>query len=109
MTKREMYSLIRSLHTDNDEIVAFCDHEIELLSRKVVRKPTKNQVENEGIVADIKDVLANSEVPMTITDIVTALDKGLSNQRVSALVGQLKRSGAVTRTEVKGKAYFTLA
>ena len=33
---------------------------------------------------------------------------GLSNQRVSALVRQLKDEGKVTREEIKRKAYFSL-
>jgi len=108
MTKREMYSNIRTLLADNAEVVAFCDHEIELLSRPKVKKPTKNQVENEGYLSDILDTLAGSAQPMTITDIVGHFD-GLSNQRVSALVKKLKDAGKVVRTEVKGKAYFTLS
>ena len=35
--------------------------------------------------------------------------KDLSNQRVSALVRQLKQDGIVVRKEEKGKAYFSLA
>jgi DNA-binding transcriptional regulator GbsR (MarR family) len=37
---------------------------------------------------------------------VSELD-GLTNQRVSALVRQLKEDGLVTREEIKRKAYFT--
>ena len=44
----------------------------------------------------------------TITDIQKAM--GLeSNQKTSALVRQLKDNDLVVRSEVKGKAYFSLA
>ena len=33
----------------------------------------------------------------------------LTNQRVSAIVRQLKEDGIVTRVEIKRKAYFSLA
>ena len=47
----------------------------------------------------------------TITEIMKEIDecKDLSNQRVSALVRQLKQDGLVIRKEEKGKAYFSLA
>ena len=109
MTKKEMFATIKTLLTDNDEIVAFCDHEMELLSRPKVKKPTKNQVENEGIIARISDILGGTDKGMTISEIASALGGEYANQRVSALVKKLKDNGTVTRTEVKGKAYFTLA
>ena len=34
MTKKEMFNLIATVNADNAEIVAFCEKEIELLSRK---------------------------------------------------------------------------
>ena len=80
------------------------------------RKPTKTQLENEGIKAQIVDVLTNADKPMTIGEIGKAL--GIeSNQKVSALVTQMLtvrkgaavEGGVIDRTEVKGKAYFALA
>lgn len=112
MTKAEMFSLIADLLADNEDVVAFCEHEKELLAKKRASgsKPTKTQIENEGIKATILENLANSEVAMTIGELcaTNGLD-GLTNQRVSALVTQLKNDGKVIRTEVKGKAFFKLA
>jgi predicted transcriptional regulator len=47
----------------------------------------------------------------TITDLIKSIPAiaDLTNQRVSALVRQLKDEELVTRKEEKGKAYFTLA
>jgi DNA-binding transcriptional regulator GbsR (MarR family) len=44
----------------------------------------------------------------TITDLIKAIPEiaDLSNQRVSAIVRQLKDEGAVERIEEKRKAYF---
>ena len=60
MTKKEMFAEIRKVVADNAEMVAFIDHEIELLNRKSgsPRKPTKTQVENDGFKADILAALA---------------------------------------------------
>jgi DNA-binding transcriptional regulator GbsR (MarR family) len=43
---------------------------------------------------------------------VTEIQKAVgieSNQKASALIRQLKEANLVVRSEVKGKAYFTLA
>lgn len=128
MTKREMFATIRNyfenaveteiVTTDptktipTDEILNFCDHEIELLSKKSSSgaKPTKIQIENEGHKDNILDILAENDKPMTISDLMEdSRLEGLKNQRVSALVTQLKKDGLVIRTEVKKKAYFSLA
>ena len=76
-------------------------------NRSGERKPTKTQVANEGF----KEIILYSiEVDRlyTITEMVMEFDFGeeLSNQRVSALVRQLKEAGKVERIEDKRKAYF---
>ena len=47
----------------------------------------------------------------TVTDIQKTIPgcAEMSNQRVSALLRQMKDEGIVTRTEDKRKAYFSLA
>lgn len=69
------------------------------------RKPTKTQVENEGIKAQIMGIMTTE--PMTIADIGKAI--GItSSQKVSALVTQLVKAKEIVRTEVKGRAFFAL-
>lgn len=74
------------------------------------RKPTATQTENVGLK---EAILAFMEVgkQYTITDIMKNCEAvaGLSNQKVSALVRQLKDSGQLKREEIKRKAYFSLA
>lgn len=112
MTKKEMYMHIAEINANDSEIVAFCNHEIELLDRKVTgpRKPTNVQIENEKFKHGILEVLANADRPLTITEIMAEAPlNALTNQRVSALVTQLKKAGLVVRIEEKRKAYFSLA
>jgi hypothetical protein len=72
------------------------------------RKPTKTQLENEGIKEQIMSVLTDATAPMSIGDIGKEI--GIpSCQKVSALVTQLVKAKLVVRSEVKGKAYFALA
>lgn len=110
VTKRERYEQIKVLLADNAEIVAFCDHELELLAKKnsADKKPTANQLANEGIKADILDVMEDNHL-YTVTEIQKSLGSDFSNQRVSALLRQLIADGAVVRTEDKRKAYFSKA
>lgn len=110
VTKRERFEQIKALVGDNAELVAFIDHEIELLAKKNSRsgKPTARQVENEKIKTSIMTVLECGK-PLTVTQIMAELnDSSLSNQRVSALLTQLKDSGEVVRTVEKKVAYYSI-
>jgi len=91
-----------------DDLVEFCNDRIDKLSRKSnSKKPTKAQVENEGIKETILEVL--SEIaPATATMIATDPRVNVSNQKVTSLLTQLRRDGLVKRTEEKGKSYFSL-
>ena len=71
------------------------------------RKPTKTQVANENVKAEILTFLANGE-KHTATEIMTAV--GIeSNQKATALLKQLKEAELITREEIKRKAYFAIA
>lgn len=74
------------------------------------RKPTKTQIANDGFKQIILDNMEKDRL-YTITEIAKEMPFGeeLSNQRVSAIVRQLKEKGEVVRTEEKRKAYFSLA
>lgn len=112
MTKREMFEQIKANYPLTAEEVAFIEHELELLAKKnsADKKPTKAQVENEAIKADIV-VGMEAGKQYTITDLIKCVPAiaELSNQRVSALVRQLVADGSVVRVEEKRKAYFSLA
>ena len=111
MTKRESYAKIREIVKDNAELVAFIDHEVELLNKKnnAPKKPTEKQVENEKL----KDVILAEmgDKTMTVTEMQTNISAlaDLSNQRVTAIVRQLVEDNSLIRTVVKRKAYFTKA
>ena len=98
----------------NCEVPADVKEKLEKMREQFVkknsaeRKPTANQVENQGYKADILAYLGTVE-NATITDLMKAVPSlaELSNQRVSAIVRQLKDSGEVVREEIKRKAYFS--
>jgi Fic family protein len=112
MTKIQMFNAIKAVAevSANADMVAFIDHEIDLIEHKSAnKKATKTQVENEGIKAEILYVLTNEGA--TVTDIQGKSEVlgGLSNQRVSALLRQLVESGAVVKTVDKKKSFFSVA
>ena len=74
------------------------------------RKPTANQTENAGFKVAIVNAMEVGRA-YTITDLMKSVPElaDLSNQRVSAIVRQLKDEGTVVREEIKRKAYFSLA
>ena len=110
MTKKEMFAKIATVNASDAEIVAFCNHEIELLNKKnasASKKATKTQIANEGIKDQILEVLSNADHAMTATEVADTL--GLTVNKVSALLTQLREDNSVTREVIKRKAYFSVA
>lgn len=112
MTKKEMFSAIRNVVIDNAEMVAFIDHEIELLDRKgsTPRKPTKVQLENDAFKAEIVTALAVADRPVTIKELsgLCGSIANLSNQRITHMLTDLRKDGKVVRSYIKKVAYFSL-
>lgn len=113
MTKREMYNEILTVVADNAEMVEFINHEIELLNRKssAVRKPTKNQLENEGFKAEIVDYLKEADAPKTIKELQTEIPSltDLTNQRITHLLTDLVKAETLTKNYVKKTPYYSVA
>ena len=74
------------------------------------RKPTATQTENEGFKVAILNGMEDG-VGYTISELIKTIPEiaEVSNQRVSAIVRQMVDGGALTREEIKRKAYFTKA
>ena len=112
MTKAQMFAQIKANHNLSADEVAFIDHELELLAKKnsAEKKPTAQQTANDSIKVAILDYMVEGE-KYTISDLMKLVPEcaELTNQRVSALVRQLKDEGMVVRIEEKRKAYFKIA
>jgi predicted transcriptional regulator len=111
ITKREKFEMLMAIAEvqANPMLTEFIEHELELLAKKNAseKKPTAQQVANEGLKDVILDVLKENGGLMTITDIQKSAEElaDLSNQRISALVRQMV-DVSVERVEDKRKAYF---
>ena len=111
LTKAQKFAMRKEIPAvkENATLVEFIDHELELLAKKnsADKKPTAQQTANDGIKAEILEGMAEGKL-YTITDLIKEIPAcaDLTNQRVSALVRQLKDEGSVERVEEKRKAYF---
>ena len=112
MTKREKFEMLANLTEvkSNPILMEFIEHEMELLAKKNTseKKPTAVQVANEGLKQTIMEVLMDNGGLMTVTDIQKSCEElsELSNQKVTALIRQLKEDGKVEKIEDKRKSYF---
>ena len=110
ITKRERFEMMLNTYNFTEEEREFILHEIELLEKKKSgeRKPTATQTANEGLKAIIMEVLNSTDELLTVTDIIKShVDLAeLSNQKVSALMTQLKDAGKVEKVIEKRKSYF---
>ena len=111
MTKRDYFNAILSKYPLTDAEKDFVKHELELLEKKnsSEKKPTAQQVANDGIKTAIAEGMSPNRL-YPVTEIQKEIPEcaELSNQRVSALLRQMKDDGIVTRTEDKRKAYFSI-
>ena len=113
MTKKEMFAEIRKVVISNEEMVAFIDHEIELLNRKSgsPKKPTKTQVENDAYKATIVEYLTTADAPKTIKEMQAEIADiaELTNQRITHMLTDLVKAGTLTKEYVKKTPYYSIA
>ena len=118
VTKKERFAQLLELEAvkANADLVAFINHEIELLenknkSKSGEKKPTERQRENE----QLKKLILEHMKPDTLyagADFLREIPalKGESNQRVAALMKQLmENEGKVERVQDKNKVFWKLA
>jgi hypothetical protein len=127
MTQREMYNTIKNIITgistedfealapefSREEIVEGIDARIEALNKKSTgsKKPTKTQIENEGIYANILAFMADgaARTNKAITDTYNLLyNTEYSTNKIQAQVTKAVKGGALNRAVVKGVVYFTI-
>lgn len=115
-TKKALFTallaLVAETAPENAEVLtAFINNEIALLDKRAANKTaSKTQVENENIKAKILDALTEIDKPVTISEL-QALTPELAvytNQKLSALLTQLKANNLVTKTIEKKKSYFSI-
>ena len=111
MTKRDYFNAILSKYPLTDAEKSFVEHELELLSKKnsAEKKPTAQQTANESVKNAIVEQMEENRL-YTVSEIIKEIPEcaELSNQKVSALMRQLKDECRVIKTEDKRKSYFSV-
>ena len=112
MTKKDYFNTLLTLDAvaSNEDLVAFINHEIELLSRKSSgeKKPTATQKANEGLKVEILEQMETGKA-YTVTDMIKELAccSELSTSKVSSIVNKMVREdGTVEKIEEKRRSYF---
>lgn len=117
ITKKDRFNEIIALARANgkDEIVEFCEHELELLARKnstkADGKPTKAQQARIDLAGDLYDWLTEQTEGKTCTEMLKecpalAEIEDCSTSKVTSLLTYLKDEGRVTNEKIKGKSYY---
>ncbi len=107
ITKAQMFAMIAEKVADNAEMVAFCQHEIELLEKKSgSKKPTARQKENEELMAILVDIVAVTSG--TVSEIIASDARlvGMNTQRIAPLLNRLAEEGKIEKVADKRKNIF---
>ena len=111
LTKKEKFEMVKGYIQDNEMLIEFIDHEIELLNKKSSASgQTKTQKENEVIKEKIVLALTEINRPVSITELQSINEEMslYSNQKLSALLKQMVDAGTVKKNIDKKKSYFEL-
>ena len=114
MTKKDWFAVLRGMVTESgseqtEDLLAFIDHEVELLSKKSAKSGnSKKEQEQSAVMEEILNALAEFGKAVTVTELMTVLP--YSNQKISAMLKKMVEDfGTVTKTVEKKKAYFAVA
>ena len=111
ITKRDHFNALLNIPAvaENEGLVEFINHEIDLLNRKnsTEKKPTATQVANQALMADIYENMGANRL-YSISEMIKEFDccADLSTPKVSAVIRLLIADGKVERIEEKRKAFF---
>ena len=110
-TKKDLFLEVREVVAGNEELVAFVDHELELLDKKASTKSTKVNDEQVALMDKIVNVLNEIGRSVTISELQkeNAEMAEYSNQKLSAMLKKLVDNKQVTKMVDKKKSYFMIA
>ena len=102
ITKKEMDTNIMNLLSDNEAIVAFCEHEIELLDKKAV-KAKETAAKKKAAGDELTDAVASvlNDEFQTIADVTAQIEgEDVTNAKVQYRLNALVKAGAAEKAEV---------
>jgi len=116
VTKKDNFNTLLSLEQvqANAALVAFIEHEIELLDKKAENrstKPTVRQAENAEIKSAIVSAMEKGKMYRCaeVKSMIDALANGEGTQRTARLCNDLVADGLLVKSIDKKVVYFALA
>ena len=113
ITKRERFAEIIEIATElgREDLVDFCNHEIELLDKKASKSgESKSKKENEKLMNILYEELIGIGKAVTITEFMkaspTSVEQELSNQKITSLFSKMVGT-RVEKVVLKGKSYYS--
>lgn len=111
MTKKEYFAAIREYVADNAELVAFVDHEMELLNKKRTSVNTKAKAEIDARMEKVYNALAEMDEPVTPSELKKLTSDAevaeYNTQRITAMLTRL--GDRVVKTTVKRVNRWSIA
>ena len=114
ITKRERFAEIIEIATElgREDLVDFCNHEIELLDKKASKSgESKSKKENEELMNILYEELVGIGKAVTITEFMkaspTSVERELSNQKITSLFSKMVGT-RVEKVVLKGKSYYSV-
>ena len=115
ITKKDNFAELLTLDSvkSNPRLVAFVEHEIELLEKKASadRKETPRQALNKELAAGVYDFLVNSGARYTVGELikkcpVLAEQEAMSTSWATSIMTSLKKEGKVDNVMDKRHSYY---
>ena len=124
ITKKEMFNVISNYLSDNAiEIIGeveeqeitlamaleFIDKELAQLEKKSSSRNSAKNAENEKLKEEILATMEEIGKPARLSEIITKNPELGSQNKVNAMLTQMKQDGVIIRTLDKKAAYFSIA
>ena len=112
-TKKEYFAQVIAVlkaQAGTEELVAFCEREVELLAKKAENKKAKGaSAENVALAETVYDVLVETGKGMTVSEVQKSREEltGLSTPKITALMRILMDAGRVVRVQDKKRTEFS--
>lgn len=111
VTKRDMFEEIKKVCAEREDIINFCNHEIDILNRKSASKSTKASEENVEltniVIQEMKKITTDEKQMFTVTEILTSSEvlsnyicengKAISNSKLTAILTKETSKGDTAR------------
>lgn len=110
-TNKEYFAEVIALAGANKELAEWAAKQIEALEKKAAnRKPTKEQVANVGLKADIVEALKAIGKPATVSELLATgrFEATITNQKLTSLLTQMVKTKEVVRETDKKKAFYSV-